>query len=87
MAKENHHIINYIDDLIGFGIPSTVYNSFNFLCKLLKILSHTISYKKQVSTSTAVTCLGVQIDKVQGTTSVLPEKLQNNYAAVSYLGE
>ena len=76
MAKQNHDIINYIDDLIGFGLPSTVYNSFNYLCHLLQELGLTISDKKLVSPSTLVTCLGVQIDTVHGTISVPPEKLQ-----------
>ena len=76
MNKQNYDIINYIDDLIGFGLPSTVYDSFQYLCDLLQELGLTISKKKLVPPSTLVTCLGVQIDTVQGTIAVPPEKLQ-----------
>ena len=76
LAKQNHQIINYIDDLIGFGLPSTVYNSFNHLCTLLKKLGLTINAKKLVRPSTVVACLGVQINTIEGIISVPPEKLQ-----------
>ena len=76
MAKQNHDFINYIDDLIGLGLPSTVYDSFNSLCELLQKLGLTISNKKVVSPSTLVTYLGVQIATVQGTISVPPAKLK-----------
>ena len=62
MAQKNHDIINYIDDVIGFGLLSTVHDSFKTLCKLLQRLGLTISTKKLVPPSTLVTCLGVQID-------------------------
>ena len=75
MRNHNYDIINYIDDLIGFGLPSTVHNSYKYLCELLEKLGLAISNKKLVPPSTVVTCLGVQIDMVQGTISVPPEKL------------
>ena len=76
MSKQNYDIINYIDDLVGFGLPSTVHNSFQYLCELLEKLGLTISTKKLVPPSTVVTCLGVQIDTEKGTISVPPEKLE-----------
>ena len=76
MSNQNYDIINYIDDLFGFGLPSTVHNSYKYLCELLEKLGLTISSKKLVPPSTVVTCLGVQIDTVKGTISVPPEKLQ-----------
>ena len=76
MKNKNHDIINYIDDLIGFGLPSTVHKSYEDLCALLEKLGLTISDKKLVPPSTVVTCLGVQIDTIKGTISVPPEKLQ-----------
>ena len=75
MARSNHHIINYIDDLIGFGLPSSIQESYGYLCSLLTELGLTINEKKLVSPSTVVTCLGVQIDTTKGTISVPPEKL------------
>ena len=75
MSKQNYDIINYIDDLIGFGLPSTVHSSFKYLCEWLQKLGLTISTKKLVSPSTVVTCLGVQINTVQGTIAVPPEKI------------
>ena len=76
MSNQNYDIINYIDDLIGFGLPSTVHNSYKYLCELLEKLGLTISSKKLFPPSTVVTCLGVQIDTVKGTISVPPEKLK-----------
>ena len=43
MAQKNHDIINYIDDLIGFGLSSTVHDSFKTQCELLQKLGLTIS--------------------------------------------
>ena len=68
MRNQNYDIINYIDDLIGFGLPSTVHSSYKYL---LEKLGLTISNKKLIPPSTVVTCLGVQIDTVQGTISKL----------------
>ena len=62
MSQKNHDIINYIDDLIRFGLPSTVHDSFKTLCELLQRLGLTISTKKLVPPSMLVACLGVQID-------------------------
>ena len=76
MSKQNYDIINYIDDLIGFGLASTAHNSFKYLCELLKKLGLTISTKKLVPPTTTVTCLGVQINTVEGTISVPPQKLK-----------
>ena len=64
MSKHNYNIINYIDDLIGFGLPSTVHSSFKYLCGFLEKLGLTISTKKLVPPSTLVTCLEVQINTV-----------------------
>ena len=76
MSKQNYDIINYIDDLIGFGLPSTAHNSFKYLCELLEQLGLTISTKKLVPPTTTVTCLGVQINTIDGTISVPPDKLR-----------
>ena len=76
MLKYDHHIINYCDDLIGYGLPSKIQQSFNTLCKILGELGLTISETKLVAPSTSVVCLGVLINTVEGTISVPPDKLE-----------
>ena len=44
-AQQTHYIINYIDDLIGFGIPNTAYDNFIFLCNFMDKVCFTISAK------------------------------------------
>ena len=74
--RKTHTILNYIDDLIGFGLPSSIQDSYETLCCLLTDLGLAISDKKLVPPSTRVTYLEVQIDTVKDTISVPPEKLQ-----------
>ena len=83
IRNQNYDIINYIDDLIDFGLPSTVHNSYKYLCELLEKLGLTISSKKLVLPSTVVTCLGVQIDTVKGTISVPLKNYQKSCTCVS----
>ena len=74
-CKKKFHIINYIDDLIGFGLPSNIHKSFEYLCQHLHDLGLTISQKKIVEPSTLVTCLGVQINTEEGTIAIPPQTL------------
>ena len=78
MLKYDHHIINYCDDLIGYGLPSKIQQSFDTLCKILCELGLTISETKLVAPSTSVVCLGVLINTVEGTISVPPDKLEKS---------
>ena len=75
MLKYGHHIINYCDDLIGYGLPSKIHQSFNTLCKILGDLGLIIRETKLVDSSISVVCLGVIINIVKDTISVPPEKL------------
>ena len=76
MRQKGHSIINYIDDFVGYGLPSNIEKSFSDLCDLLVKLGFAISKKKLVPPSTKVTCLGVTIDTVNATISVPPEKME-----------
>ena len=66
MRQYDHHIINYCDDLIGYGLPSKTDASFNTLCSLLQELGLTISEAILVPPSTSVTCLGILINTIDG---------------------
>ena len=68
--------MEYIDDYVGFGIPSEARASIDFLYELLGHLGLTISSKKLVLPSTKVTCLGIEIDTLAGSISIPVEKLQ-----------
>ena len=76
MRQNGHKIVGYIDDYVGFGVPSEARASYDFLYQLLGRLGLTISSKKLVPPSTKVTCLGIEIDTVTGSVSIPEEKLQ-----------
>ena len=70
-------LYNYIDDLIFTGLPSKLHLAYEFLQNLLSDPGLDISYKKLVPLSTSVVCLGILIDTVARTISILPKKLQD----------
>ena len=77
MKQHNHNaLLNYIDDLIYIGLPSTIHDSYQFLLSLLQDLGLEVSDSKLVPPSTCVTCLGIQVDTIQKTLSIPDEKLQ-----------
>ena len=75
MRRAGHSVINYIDDYVGFGIPSDAKSSYDHLYDLLDRLGLTISQKKLVPPSTSVICLGVEIDIEKGSISIPQKKL------------
>ena len=48
MHQKSHTMINYIDDLIGIGLPCEIHKSFQDLCELLQELGFTLSTKNSV---------------------------------------
>ena len=52
MKNKRHDVINYIDDVIGFGTVSTAIPSYNALFQLLQELGFQISMKKLVQPCT-----------------------------------
>ena len=77
MKNKGYDVINYIDDVIGFGTVTTATPSYNALFQLLQELGFGISTKKLVKPCTKATCLGVEIDTENFTVSVPEEKLRN----------
>ena len=75
MKSQGHDVINYIDDVIGFGTISTARPSFEALTKLLTDLGLDISIKKLVQPTTKVTCLGVEVDTKNFTVAIPHEKV------------
>ena len=75
MKSQGHDIINYIDDVIGFGIIRTAKSSFDSLKILLQKLGLDISIKKLVQPTTKATCLAVQVDNENVTVSIPDQKL------------
>ena len=82
MRCAGHSVINYVDDYVGFGIPSDAKRSYDHLYDLLDRLGLTISQKKLVPPSTSVVCLGVQIDTEKGSISIPQAKLHQICDAV-----
>ena len=75
MANNGHNApINYIDDLIYCGLPSTVNQSYQFLLSLLQELGLDISEKKLCPPDTKVICLGILFDTVNRIISIPPDK-------------
>ena len=77
MKNMGHNVINYIDDIIGFGTISTAEPSYNTLIQLLQKLGLDISVKKLVQPCTKAICLGVEVDTKKFTVAVPQEKLAN----------
>ena len=75
MRQKGFPMIDYIDDYVGFGIPSIAWASYEALLELMDQLGLTVSEKNLVPPSTCVTCLGIMIDTVAGTIAIPPEKL------------
>ena len=75
MRKMGHKIIGYIDDYVGFGVPSGAKASFDCLYGLLQELGMTINRKKLIPPSTVVTCLGIEVNTEKGTLSIPTEKM------------
>ena len=75
MCCHGHKVINYVDDYLGFGVPSDARASFDLLFDLLQKLGLTVSQKKLVPPTTSVVCLGVEINTVTGTVAIPAEKL------------
>ena len=76
MTSQGHDVINYIDDVIGFGTTSTADKSFKLLKNTLETLGFEISMTKLIQPSTRVTCLGVEVDTKNFTVAVPQEKLE-----------
>ena len=75
MTSKGHSITNYIDDLIGHGLPSQAHESFNTLTSRLQELGLQISSKKLISPTTRAVCLGIKVDTVNFTLVIPQEKL------------
>ena len=77
MTSQGHDVINYNDDIIGFGTVPTAHTSFCTLQDLLQKLGFDISIKKLVHPAAKVTCLGVEVNTEEFTVAVPEEKLNN----------
>ena len=73
MRHAGHGVVNYVDNYVGFGIPSDAKCSYDHLYDLLDRLGLTISQRKLVPPSTSAVCLGVEINTEKGSISI-PEK-------------
>ena len=75
IKSQGHDVINYIDDVIGFGTVTTAKPSFETLTTLLQKLGLDISIKKLVQPATKVTCLGVEVDTEKFTVAIPDHKV------------
>ena len=74
LGMHGFDVLNYIDDVLGFGVPSVASKSYQALLQVMTDLGLTISEKKLVPPSTKAVCLSIDIDRVQGTLSIPQEK-------------
>ena len=75
MRQRNYDVINYIDDILGIGLPSQIDASFDALCELLQDLGFQVSQKKLETPTTCLNCLGSLINTETFTMSIPPPKL------------
>ena len=64
------------NDLIYIGLPSSVDQAYHSLLDLLQELDLEISQKKLHAPDTKVVCLGILIDTIQRTMSILQDNLE-----------
>ena len=83
IRQKGYSVIDYIDDYVGVGVPSVVWESYDVLMQLMQELGLLISSKKLFPLATQVTCLGVLIDTVKGTIAIPHDKLEQINQAVS----
>ena len=76
MTSRRYDVINYVDDVIGFELPSKSNEAFHYLQDLLKKLGFSLNEKKIVKPQTKVSCLGVEVDTVNFTVAVPPDKME-----------
>ena len=77
MKQYGHNtFMNYIDDLIYIGLPSKIYQSYQFLLSLLQDLGLQVSHSKLFPPDTEVTCLGTVVNTITKTILIPIEKLQ-----------
>ena len=75
MRKHNYVVYNYIDDIIGIGPESTVFDSVNYLLQLLENLGFPISTSKLIHPQTECNCLGIIVNTVKKILAVPAQKL------------
>ena len=71
MKGHVHTIVNYIDDFLGCGTPTSAKPAFYTLLEHIEKLGLTISDKKLVFPNIKSVCLGVMVDTVTETLSIL----------------
>ena len=76
MMLRNHDVINYVDDIIRFELPSKSNAAFQCLQDQLQKLGFSLNKKKIVKPQMKVSSLGVEVDTVNFTVAVHPEKIE-----------
>ena len=76
MRRRHHDVINYIDDILGIGLPSEIDASFEALRQILRELGLQVSDKKLESPTTCLNCLGILINTETFTMS--PSEIKRN---------
>ena len=76
MRRRHHDVINYIDDILGIGLPSQIDASFDALHQILRELGLQVLDKKLESPTTCLNCLGILINTETFTMSIPPQKLK-----------
>ena len=81
MCQRHYDVINYIDDILGIGLPSQIDTSFDALRQILRELGLQISDKKLESPTTCLNCLDRLINTETFTMSMPPQKYGTNAAS------
>lgn len=76
LLQDGCHVVNYLDDFIGVASPEKALQDYIKCGSLLKDLGLQESPSKACPPSTVLTCLGVEVDSLNLTLSVTPERLQ-----------
>ena len=75
LSQDGCYVVNYLDDFIGVASPDTAPQDYETCGHLLRDLGLQESLAKACPPSTVLTCLGVEVNTVDLTLSVTPERL------------
>ena len=75
LSQAGCYVVNYLDDFIGVASPDTAPQDYETCGHLLRDLGLQESLAKACPPSTVLTCLGVEVNTVDLTLSVTPDRL------------
>jgi len=75
LTQDGCYVVNYLDDFIGIASPDKPLQDYQTCGSLLRDLGLQESSSKACQPSNVLTCLGVEVNTLDLTLSLTPERL------------